>query len=224
MKGDPLLVGVIDLKSGRAVHAVGGHRAAYRPLGSVFPDTVGTSDPESVARLLLDRGAEALYVADLDALAGSPPNTAAIAAIASCGVAVWLDAGVQPFAVPAGVHRIAAMEATAPFKPTPLPVFGLDLHAGLLASGWGNDPVTVAKWAVVQGYEAIVLVDTAAVGGDRLTIVDVCAAITAAVDVPLLAGGGVRTASDLSALSMCDGVLIGSALYRNELTKHRDSA
>lgn len=58
------LVGVIDLKRGRCVHAVAGQRERYRPV------TVASGDPLRLADLYWQLGVRHLYVADLDAICG----------------------------------------------------------------------------------------------------------------------------------------------------------
>lgn len=65
-----LIVPVIDVKGGVAVRAVAGQRDGYQPLET--PLAVGTSDPVAIAEGYWHtyRGFGALYIADLDAIAG----------------------------------------------------------------------------------------------------------------------------------------------------------
>lgn len=56
------LVGVIDLRRGKAVHAVGGNRSVYAPIQSV------QGDPIRLARQYIELGIRHLYIADLDAI------------------------------------------------------------------------------------------------------------------------------------------------------------
>src|SRR4051812_34819322 len=106
------VIGVIDLLGGRAVHARGGMRHEYEPIG----------EPLDLARMYVDRyGVSELYVADLDAIRGGRdadrrhaidggPERPALRAI--CAVApVWLDAGVSSVArarevIELGVSRV----------------------------------------------------------------------------------------------------------------------
>lgn len=87
------LIPVIDLMHGQAVRAVRGDRASYRPVQSRLCEG---SDPVIVARALCAHcDARRLYVADLDALTGGPPQLAVLQALlrALPGVELWVDAG-----------------------------------------------------------------------------------------------------------------------------------
>jgi phosphoribosylformimino-5-aminoimidazole carboxamide ribotide isomerase len=91
------IIPVVDLQNGVVVRAVKGERERYRPLESAL---CRSSDPLRVARILLEHcGSRKLYVADLDALAGRPPQTAVIEAMLAAlpTTELWLDAG---FAMP----------------------------------------------------------------------------------------------------------------------------
>src|SRR5688572_22132713 len=88
------IAGVIDLRSGLAVHARGGHRDRYEPVARAA-GVVIDGDPVALARTYVGTGVRELYVADLDAIAGETPQSAAIARLAAVGVPVMLDAGVS---------------------------------------------------------------------------------------------------------------------------------
>ena len=67
------VIPVIDLKGGMAVHAVGGRRDQYRPLRSVWQ---ASASPIALAAALRDDlGIDRLYLADLDAIEGRPPDS-----------------------------------------------------------------------------------------------------------------------------------------------------
>ncbi len=83
---------VLDLKGGQVVHGVAGQRDRYRPIASCLTDS---SSPAAVARAFVDSCAiRDAYVADLDAIAGEPPDLAALAAIAAAGMRIIVDAGI----------------------------------------------------------------------------------------------------------------------------------
>ncbi len=63
------LVGVIDLKSGVAVHAVAGQRNAYQEV--VLKDGTVCGDPVRLAHHYRSLGVKQLYVADLDGIVGN---------------------------------------------------------------------------------------------------------------------------------------------------------
>ncbi len=86
------MIGVIDLLDGQAVHARGGRRDEYQPIG----------DAVELARMYVDRhGVKELYVADLNAIVGrgfqprhGGPERAAPQEIFRIAP-VWLDAGIS---------------------------------------------------------------------------------------------------------------------------------
>ena len=87
------VVPVIDLKGGRAVHAVGGQRDQYQPLRGIWQ---ASPHPERLARALRDGlGLDALYLADLDAIQGGRPGTAIYRQLDSLGLDLWIDAGLR---------------------------------------------------------------------------------------------------------------------------------
>ena len=80
------------------VRACRGDRARYRPVASQLCEG---SDPIVVSRAMLRHcAARLLYVADLDALTGSPPQAEVVAALlaAEPDVRLWLDAGFRDLA------------------------------------------------------------------------------------------------------------------------------
>jgi phosphoribosylformimino-5-aminoimidazole carboxamide ribotide isomerase len=87
------IIPVIDLKGGRAVRAIGGRRDDYQPLATpLCPD----GDPlRAAAGLLSACSGAALYIADLDAIEGRPPQHGIIRAIGEAfpQVAIWVDGG-----------------------------------------------------------------------------------------------------------------------------------
>ena len=116
------VIGVVDLLGGRAVHALAGRRESYRPVRAVAGSPIEPGDALALARAYMDRlGLTELYAADLnailgllrvhpDALArlaeapdgdrarakiGRTSQDAIVAAVASLGVPLWLDAGVS---------------------------------------------------------------------------------------------------------------------------------
>jgi phosphoribosylformimino-5-aminoimidazole carboxamide ribotide isomerase len=235
------VIGVIDLLDGQAVHARGGKRDEYQPIG----------DAIELARTYVERlGVSELYVADLDAiddrdpervalrtavrratLSGSPANT--IAKIAP----TWLDAGISSVerareAIDIGAaHVVVGLETLSSFAALrqicgavrgSRVAFSLDLRDGEpLGIGHGEDAVALATRAIDAGAGAIVVLDLARVGMRTGLDLDLLARVrTAAPGVELVAGGGVRDADDLARLADagCDAALVGTALRDGSLT------
>ena len=85
---------VLDLKGGQVVRGVAGRRKEYRPIVSRI---VSSAEPLAVARAFREQfGLRELYVADLDAIAGGPPDQATLVDLLDDGFQLWVDAGVGP--------------------------------------------------------------------------------------------------------------------------------
>ena len=88
------IIGVVDLKDGQAVHARGGRRDGYLAVGEASGVTIAGS-ATALARLYRDRfDLTEVYVADLNAIAGSPPHRAVLSSMNEVGVSLLVDAGV----------------------------------------------------------------------------------------------------------------------------------
>ena len=89
------IIPVIDIKDGIVVHARRGERAGYAPIESRF-----SSSPAPLAvvgGILSALPFENLYIADLDAIAGTAANGVTVKSIATHhpNVKIWLDAGFK---------------------------------------------------------------------------------------------------------------------------------
>ncbi|HZW31097.1 MAG TPA: HisA/HisF-related TIM barrel protein [Isosphaeraceae bacterium] len=240
------VVPVLDLKEGRAVHAVGGHRHQYQALRSVWQSG---PEPIPLARSLRDAlGRDTLYLADLDAIGGAPPSVGIYRGLAALGLKLWIDAGLREARSTAplldlGLHDLTLIAGLETVKgPADLAgmvaavgadrlIFSLDLFEGraLVAaeSTWGTDnPLELVHQAIDLGVRRLLILDLARVGTGRgLGTEDLLARIGKAhPDVAILAGGGVARIEDVLYLQKAGAasVLVGSALHdgrigRNEL-------
>src|SRR5947209_10347011 len=87
------IIPVLDLKGGEVVRARAGDRASYRPI--VTP-LASTSRPADVLRGLLALAPiRTVYIADLDAIAGTGRHDAVIAELRAVApdVELWVDRG-----------------------------------------------------------------------------------------------------------------------------------
>ncbi len=217
------IIPVIDLKGGRAVRAIGGNRAEYRALATpLCPD----GDPVSAAEGLLGVcSAQSLYIADLDAIEGGPPQHDAIGPIASmfAGVELWVDDG---FARPAalqewpllGIARpVLGSESLAALTPRidARAVLSLDFRGDVFM----GPPALLADSSLwPQDVIVMCLHSVGASGGPdfaRLTRI-----MQAGGDRRVYAAGGVRDVDDVQALARIGaaGVLISSALHGGAIT------
>jgi phosphoribosylformimino-5-aminoimidazole carboxamide ribotide isomerase len=231
------VIPVIDLKSGAAVHAVRGERERYRPLRS---EIVAGSDPVDVARAVRDRfGLEELYVADLDAIAGGPRQSALLAALAREAHlmvdAGATDAGAVRELLELGAARVvigtetlrnqAALERLRAELPDAPLVLSLDLRTGRVLSPDAELARLGAAEALVRlersGVREVIVLDLARVGsgaGPDLALVRELRSRFPELD--LLAGGGVRYRDDLRALAQAGaaGALVATAIHDGTLS------
>jgi phosphoribosylformimino-5-aminoimidazole carboxamide ribotide isomerase len=226
------VIPVIDLKAAVAVHAVRGERERYRPLRS---EIVAGSDPVEVTRAVRDAlGLDELYVADLDAIAGGPPDGETIAALAR-EARVMVDAGVTGVAeagrllelgaarVVVGTETLAderALERLRAALPDDVLVLSLDLREGRVLSPQPelqrlHAPDALERLGRSGVREAIVL-DLERVGSGAGPDVALLRELGARLPkLELLAGGGVRDVADLQALADAGaaGALVATALH-----------
>jgi phosphoribosylformimino-5-aminoimidazole carboxamide ribotide isomerase len=231
------LVPVIDLKHGRAVHAVAGRRDAYQTARGVLGDG---DDPVALA-LAMAKACQTnrLYVADLDAIAGLTPQRALVDSLALAGLELWLDAGVtepadawpwleadDTLTVVLGLETIRgprALAEAARRDPSRF-AFSLDLVAGepRRAPGWETGGMAELFGAATDaGIRRMLAIDLARVGtGDGPWGQGVVEAWRrAGATGELLAGGGVRGPDDLMTLAQTGfhGALVATALHRGML-------
>jgi phosphoribosylformimino-5-aminoimidazole carboxamide ribotide isomerase len=228
------LIPVLDVQKGIVVRAVAGRRGEYRPILSQFAPS---SDPLVVAAAFRDQfGFTELYLADLDAIGGCEPNWQMYLGLVRLGLKLTVDTGLRT--VPqclrmkgAGVSRIVVALETSPDRGLlehvignlrPMNVtFSLDLRNGLPLGKIGElgetDPVKIAGSVIDLGYEQLIVLDLASVGGGKGTLTEeLCRQIHQQwPDVELIAGGGVCCTEDAQRLGRFGvrGVLVASALH-----------
>lgn len=237
------VVGVIDLRGGRAVHARGGRRReAYAPVRTVAGVTVN-GDAIVLARGYIDTlGVRELYVADLDAIEHGVDDMqrGVIGGLATLGVPLWVDAGTSTAAAAVKARELGATTVVVGLETLPTfdalgavceavggsrVAFSLDLRNGVPVTS-PNGPVGLssatdaAMRAAAAGVSTVIVLDLARVGTGAGVDLQLMEAVRkAAPGVALIAGGGVRDAADLHALAAagCDGALVATALLSGVL-------
>ena len=235
------VIGVLDLLNGRTVHARGGDRTRYAAVQQVAGAPIPRGNAEALARGYIDRlRVDELYVADLDAIVGAPPQEDAVRALAGVGP-VWLDCGVSSVAaarrstdlgivrVIVGLETLSSLEALAAICDSvggDRVAFSLDLrqgrpiaHAGAVPAG--APPHVIASLAAAAGAGAIIVIDLARVGtGNGPDLDTICRTREAVPGLTLVAGGGVAGPDDLVRLAAagCDAALVASALHDGRVT------
>lgn len=240
------IIGVIDIRGGRAVRAVAGARSTYASVGDVAGVPVN-GDAVALARVYVERlGVRELYVADLDAIGNgsSALNASHLHAIADVGTPVMVDAGVSSSddaarileagasSVVVGLETLtdfAALDAICSQIGGERVSFSIDLRDGRLLAAPNvmasfRSVADVARRAADSGVGALIVLDLARVGTGAGIELEMVRAIKGATpSLTLIAGGGVRDGADLDALrdAGCDGALVATALQRGLLSSVR---
>lgn len=223
-----ILYPAIDLKDGQCVRLLRGEMEA----ATVFSD-----DPAAQAAAFEAAGCEWIHLVDLNgAFAGEPVNGAAVEAIlARVGVPAQLGGGIRDMATIEGwlkkglarvilgtvaVENPDLVRDAARAFPGRVAV-GLDARRGKVATrGWAEETdmevTDLARAFEDAGIAAIIYTDIdrdGAMGGPNVTATE---ALARAVDVPVIASGGVSSMEDLIRLrdtGVIAGAISGRALY-----------
>jgi phosphoribosylformimino-5-aminoimidazole carboxamide ribotide isomerase len=225
------LIPAIDLLGGKCVRLSQGR---YDRV------TVYEDDPSKMAASFASHPLRRLHVVDLDgAKAGRPCNRQAVGAILRemKGVPVELGGGIRTLEsveawLELGIDR--AILGTAALRDPELVRdagarfpgrigVGIDARDGRVAvEGWletsGADAVEVAKRFENAGVAAIIHTDIARDGMQTGPNFEATAALAAAVEIPVIASGGVGSEEDVRAAVRyarqgISGLIVGRALY-----------
>ncbi len=222
----------IDLRGGKCVRL---------RQGDYQRETVYGDDPADMARQWVAQGTTCLHLVDLDgARDGMSANLQAVEAIlAAVQVPCELGGGIRDEAaiqrlLGLGLSRLVigtrALKEPDWFRavvrrfPGQL-ALGIDAKAGLVATdGWLKTSTTsaidLARQLANEPLAAIIYTDVARDGMLQGPNFQAMAEMNAAVDVDVIASGGVTTADDVRQLAAVGlaGCIIGRALYEGTLT------
>jgi phosphoribosylformimino-5-aminoimidazole carboxamide ribotide isomerase len=225
----------IDVKDGACVRL---------RRGDMQDATIYSADPAAQARAWQDAGSTWLHVVDLDgAFAGKSVNRDAVLAILASarvpvqlgggvrdmpGIGAWLEAGVARVILGSAAVKNPELvhEASRTF-PGRI-VVGIDARDGMVATeGWAEastlTAIEIAKRFEQDGVAAIVYTEISRDG--MMGGVDVAGtvALARAVNIPVIASGGIGTPAHLRDLADhaagdLEGVILGRALYDGSLS------
>lgn len=222
----------IDLRGGKCVRL---------QQGDYGRETVFGHDPAAMARHWVDQGAECLHLVDLDgARDGRPSNLTSVGAILQAvDVPCELGGGIRTEEairelLDLGLARLVigtrALKEPDWFRrvcrefPGKL-VLGIDARDGRVATdGWlatsDMAAVDLARQFEGEPIAAVVYTDIATDGMLIGPNVAAMAEMQAAIDLPVVASGGVTTVDDVARLAAAGvaGCIIGRALYEGRLT------
>ncbi len=222
----------IDLRGGKCVRL---------QQGDYHRETIFGDDPAAMARHWADSGAEYLHLVDLDGTRhGRVENfNSVLAILKAVDIPCELGGGIREESMIAhlletGVERLVigtlALKQPDWFRqmirkfPGRL-ALGLDARGGLVATGgWLETSrvlaVELAAQFAAEPLAAIIYTDIETdgmLGGPNLTAL---AEMQRAVDLPVIASGGISQADDVTRLADqgVSGCIIGRALYEGTLT------
>ncbi|MEO1029182.1 MAG: 1-(5-phosphoribosyl)-5-[(5-phosphoribosylamino)methylideneamino]imidazole-4-carboxamide isomerase [Pseudomonadota bacterium] len=225
----------IDLKDGACVRLL---------RGEMDQATAFNPDPADQARRFREMGFSYLHVVDLNgAFEGKSANTDAVRAIIEAtNVPIQLGGGIRTRAdidrwLEEGITRVilgtAALrdpdlvKAAARDLPGQI-VVGIDAKDGMVAvEGWAEtsdmSAIDLAKAFEGCGVAAIIATDIGRDGLKTGVNVDFTGSLADAVSIPIIASGGVKAVSDITALRNRDGAraiagsILGRALYDGDI-------
>ncbi len=225
------VIPAVDVQDGEVVQLVAGERGTETRYG----------DPVEAATNWVDAGAETLHLVDLDgAFEGERVNKAAFeAVIDAVSVPIQIGGGIRSASDAfdllsigvdrvilgtAAVERPPIVEAISAEYPRSVMV-SLDAKDGeVVVSGWtertGLDPAEAATRYEDLGAGAILFTDVDVEGQLEGVNTELVSRVCAAVDIPVVASGGVATIDDIRALKDAGAaaVVVGTALYEGSFT------
>ena len=230
-----LLIPAIDLKDGRCVRL---------RQGRMDDETVFSDDPVHMARRWVDAGARRLHLVDLNgAFAGEPVNGAAVRAIAERypELPIQVGGGIRDEKTIESYLRSGVSFAIIGTKAVKEPEFigrvcklfpghvivGLDAKDGMVAiDGWAtvtdHRVMDLGKRFEQDGVSAIVYTDIGRDGMMTGVNVEATKALAEAVNIPIVASGGITNLDDVRSLcTVADsgiiGAITGRAIYEGTL-------
>jgi phosphoribosylformimino-5-aminoimidazole carboxamide ribotide isomerase len=229
-----ILFPAIDLKNGECVRLV---------QGDMTRATVFNADPAAQALSFAAQGFDYLHVVDLDgAFAGKPVNAGAVRSILDCltiklqlgggirdlkTVRGWVESGVTRVIIgTAAVRDPDFVREAARLYPGRIAV-GVDAREGMVAvDGWAKTSDISARDLARRfqdaGVAAIVYTDIARDGALAGLNLESTVALAGALDIPVIASGGLASIEDVRRLMEPDcarlaGAIVGRALYDGRL-------
>lgn len=230
-----LLIPAIDLKDGKCVRL---------RQGLMDDATVFSGDIVAMAKRWVDQGARRLHMVDLNgAFAGKPVNAQAVYQVREAfpelpiqigggirdlqTIEAYLNAGVSYCII--GTQAVRNPEfVTEACKAFPGHIMvGLDAKEGMVAiNGWAE--VTDHRVEILgqqfesDGVEAIIYTDIGRDGMMQGVNIDATQALAKALNIPIIASGGITNLEDIRALATIEtdgvtGAITGRAIYEGTL-------
>jgi phosphoribosylformimino-5-aminoimidazole carboxamide ribotide isomerase len=227
-----IVIPAVDIMGGKCVRLFRGDPKRNK----VYYD-----DPLEAAQLLENQGAELIHLIDLDAALGSGQNMDSITRILeNLSVKVEVGGGIRSlqkadellklgayrviFGTAAVKNPVLVGEAVKKYGSECVAV-AIDEKDGKVAvHGWKNksavDYLELARSFESMGVGALIFTPISVDGTLRGPQIEKTVKLVEAVDVPVIASGGVAKLDDLVALTRTgvEGVVVGTAIYERKFT------
>jgi phosphoribosylformimino-5-aminoimidazole carboxamide ribotide isomerase len=230
------LIPAIDLKQGQCVRL---------RQGRMEDSTVFSDDPVAMASQWVSQGCKRLHLVDLDgAFEGKPVNADVIKLISAAhpDLPIQIGGGIRTIEsarayIEAGVSYviIGTQAVRDPDFVTELCVafpgkviVGIDANNGMVAvQGWAENSnqsaLKLARKFENQGVSSIVYTDISRDGMMQGVNVEATSQLASAINIPVIASGGVTDVNDIIKLNEAkhtgiEGVIIGRALYEGSIS------
>ncbi len=229
-----ILFPAIDLKGGRCVRL---------EQGDMEKATVFSDDPAAQAQSFERQGFTHLHVVDLDgAFAGQSRNGAAVEQILArvkmpvqlgggirniAAVEGWLDKGVARVIIGTAAVRDPGFVREAARRHPGRVAVGIDARDGVVAvEGWAKSSelsaLELGKRFEDAGVSAVIYTDISRDGVLKGLNIEGTLALANALDIPVIASGGLASLADVERLlrpdcARLEGAITGRALYDGRL-------
>lgn len=230
------LIPAIDLKDGQCVRL----KQGLMEQATIFSDS-----PAKMAQHWLEQGAQRLHLVDLNgAFAGEPKNFPAIAEIlaaVSAHIPVQLGGGIRDLATIEKYLNLGLTDVIIGTAAVKNPQFvrdacrefaghiivGLDAKDGMVAiDGWAtvteHHVVDLSQQFASDGVNSIIYTDIGRDGMMSGVNIEATVHLARAVNVPIIASGGLTNLDDVRALCAVQhegiaGVITGRAIYEGSI-------
>jgi phosphoribosylformimino-5-aminoimidazole carboxamide ribotide isomerase len=231
-----LIIPAIDIKDGHCVRL---------KQGDMNDATVYSEDPVGMAKHWLDQGARRLHLVDLNgAVAGKPKNEPVIRRIVEAvggsipvqlgggirdldTIEHYLDLGLSYVIIGTAAVKNPGFLQDACTAFSGHVIVGLDARDGKVAvEGWskmtGHDVIDLAKKFQDYGAESVIYTDIGRDGMLSGVNVDATVKLARALQIPVIASGGLTGLEDVKALCKVESegitaVITGRAIYQGTI-------
>ena len=229
------IIPAIDLKDGKCVRL---------RQGKMDDSTIFSESPVEVASQWVEQGANRIHLVDLDgAFAGEPINADIVHAIAekhpdvvlqigggirnAYTISTYIEAGVQFVIIGTRAVKEPSFISKVTEKFPENIIVGLDAKDGMVATdGWAEvsdvNVIDLATQFQGDGVQSIIYTDIARDGMMQGVNLDATKRLAEAINIPVIASGGVTNMDDIKQLSAIEnfgiaGVITGRAIYEGTL-------